>query len=157
MSVGVLAAGDRAGRAVVAADAAAGALVIINDREVVDDLDRMAETFPLAQPAPDAAVTAHEPDRFAGRRGGAAHVKMLGGRAKGDQMIRTCGNTQPARNAFSGLDIGETVFQADRAVRAGAHTVAKPDAAVRAAVAAAEMQLCTGAGFDALIVAFAFC
>ena len=38
-SVGVLAAGDRTGRAVVAADAAAGAFVIVDDSEIVHDLD----------------------------------------------------------------------------------------------------------------------
>ena len=138
-------------RAFFTADAAAYALLIIDYGKVVHNRNCALGAVPCAKPAANTACRAFFANRsaFFAVRAGNYHPGNI--REKLNDMVRTGLCAKSASNAFSGIDVGYAVFNADSILRADGGAVAKAEASVRTHTLAAVKHLSGAAGGDPLI------
>ena len=134
---------------------AAHALIVIDDGEIVDDVDRVMLAVAHAEAAADAARGALLSYNSSLLMVGADDDDAPDVREELDEVIRAGLGAKPAADAFTRIDVRYSVLDADGVLRADLRAVSEAEAAEGAHPLAAVKHLRGAAGIDTLVLMLA--
>ena len=131
--------------------ATAGALVIIDNRKVADNLDRIVCADLLALAATDAAVLAELAYCCALIVTGALYDYANGILNKMDDAVRTLACTHTATDTLGGVDLGNAVLDRNGVLWTDTHAIAIAEAGVGTELVARIAEVCNATALHAVV------
>ena len=131
--------------------ATSGALVIVDNRKIADNLDRIVRADLLALTAADTAVLTDLTHCRALIVAGALYDYANGILNKMDDAVRTLACTHTATDTLGGIDLGNAVLDRNGVLGTDSHAIAVAEASVGTELVARIAEVCNATALHAVI------
>ena len=136
--------------------ATAGALVIVDNRKIADNLDRIVRADLLALAATDTTVLTDLTHCRALIVAGALYDYANGILNKMDDAVRTLACTHTATDTLGGIDLGNAILDRNGVLGTDSHAIAVAEASVGTELVARIAEVCNATALHAVIYISAF-